>query len=339
MQKLIRRGEEESKIHPTQNDDGKEEKMSESQNPFNTTFTSCVSNIQQNYSPSEIDRSPLSINTTPNSFASCNSKLNTISSTSAITSNIQKNYPPSEIDRSPLSNNTTPNSFASCNSKVNTISSTSALSLNLNVSAPAPTLALDLRKNYTDRVNVAAINARSITRKTDDLVDIFNHANVNIALISESWEISKTGDKLEQMQELNDITWLVKRREIAAGGGAAIAISNSYGSIAKMDEINTRNIEIIWRIVTPHLKPHLKIVVGSFYSSTSSKYKPMPGEVQGHVIDVIDYCLAKYNNVLFVLGGDVNDSVMEDVTSLEAAFKQHVNQPTRGTLMVPLTAL
>ena len=187
-----------------------------------------------------------------------------------------------------------------------------------------------LRKNYNDRLNVASINARSISKKTNDLIDLFDHASIHIALISESWETDKVEGTLEDMQQMHGITWLGKKRVGASGGGAAIAVSNSFGSITELPGVDTSNLEIIWGIVTPTARPHTKIVVGSFYSSTSTKYAPLAGQLQSHVVDVIDYVTSKMKNVTFVIGGDVNKSTMTDVTSLAHTMRQHVDRPTRG---------
>ena len=171
---------------------------------------------------------------------------------------------------------------------------------------PHPTC---IRNNRTNTFNVATVNARSVAKKMNDLVSLFDHANIQVACVCETWETEKMEEKLEELQEVNDITWVGKMRGSGRGGGAAVVVSNSFGSVSTLD-VNTQDLEIVWAIITPHAKPHIKLVVAAFYSSPTKKYQPLPGALENHILNVIDLCSSSMKNVFFCACGDINmDSI------------------------------
>ena len=191
--------------------------------------------------------------------------------------------------------------------------------------------------NKTTNFRVASINARLVTNKLQDIANLFNYANINIACVSESWETLKNEGAIEEMQELQNLTWIGKRRDCAKGGGAAVIINNSFGTASEIKEIDTGDLEIVWIIITPFAKPHLKLIVGSFYSSSGANHKPDKGVIQDHVISTFDYCLTKYRNCWFILSGDANADDFSNILSLDQHFQQHVDQPTRGDKILDIT--
>ena len=186
-----------------------------------------------------------------------------------------------------------------------------------------------MRKNKYETFNVATVNARSVSKKMDDLACLFDHADVQIACICETWETEKMYKKLEELQELEDVTWVGKKRESGRGGGAAVVVSNTFGSVYRLD-VDTADLEIVWAIITPNAKPHIKLVVAAFYSSPTKKYKPLPGELDRHVLDVIDICTTTMRNVHFCVAGDINMDSIGSIFEISSDFEQHVTLPTRG---------
>ena len=65
---------------------------------------------------------------------------------------------------------------------------------------------------------VAAVNARSVRSKMDDLADLFLFGDIDIACISETWGKDNMASSITELQEINGLSWVGKGR-LGSGGG------------------------------------------------------------------------------------------------------------------------
>lgn len=181
-----------------------------------------------------------------------------------------------------------------------------------------------------DNIRVAVINARSVSEKLNDLEHCLTMRCPQVLLISETWETQKMCKKLERFCELNELTWLDKSRPANRGGGVAVVVDNRWGHAARLDVDVPEELEMSWAVVTPHDRKDLKVVCGAFYSSTTEGFRPEVGLLQSHIVDVVSSCTARFNDVTFYIGGDLNArDTLENISDVPGLV-QVVNFPTRG---------
>ena len=183
--------------------------------------------------------------------------------------------------------------------------------------------------NTSADFHVAVVNARSLTSKLEDVTNLIKCYSVGVALISETWESSELSKQVEKITQLNSISWYSRPRP-GRGGGVAIVVDNYFATSKPLDIATPPDIEIVWSLVSPLAYPSVQIVAGAFYSPPqSSNYAIEKGQLEDHILDVMALCKNKYNNVYFVIGGDINDDCLDAITEIDG-FNQVVQTPTRG---------
>ena len=187
---------------------------------------------------------------------------------------------------------------------------------------------------------VAVVNARSISQKLNDIVNLCANGN-DIVFISETWETPSHSMMLEEMQEMNGVTWISRMRPSKRGGGVGIVVNNSFGKVAKLSLPNDHGFEVAWAVISPSSRPSVKIIAAVFYSAPiSSNHSFKRGELQEYLLEMMGVCTEKFPSACFILGGDINRDDVSDLLLLEN-FKQVVDRPTRGlqTLDILITDL
>ena len=198
----------------------------------------------------------------------------------------------------------------------------------------SPPIVPTYRKNT---VQTCCVNARSISKKLDEISNIFEIANTDIAFFTETWETEELTSSLDEIIHMQNISWYRRPRPGSnekRGGGAAIAVANSFGDSVQIFPANPDGIEITWAIVSPSIQPSLRILVASVYISSTTKYRPKPGAVCDHILTVINTYRLRYKNLAVIVGGDFNHEKIDDMEASE--FKQLVDKPTRGNEILDL---
>ena len=177
-------------------------------------------------------------------------------------------------------------------------------------------------------MRVAVVNARSANRKLQDVVDQFRYRGADIICISETWE--KVDADMEELQELNAITWLSRPRSLSnRGGGVAVVVRNDFASATILNIAVPRPLEIVWVLVTPKKQADVKIIVACFYCSSTKKYRAPPGLLELHVLDVVHEYMAKSEKYRLAICGDINKENLGGIEQLPS-FKSDIDVPTRG---------
>ena len=163
------------------------------------------------------------------------------------------------------------------------------------------------------------MNARSVAEKLCDLSNCMAMRSPHIILISETWERPKLGEKIENFCESNRVSWHQKARTGGMGGGVAVLVDNDFGHSAPLDVDVPPELEISWAVVTPHKRKDLRIVCAAFYSSTNDAYRLEVGMLEPHIVEVVSYCTARFNEVSFYIGSDLNSLDTLDQISFKAS--------------------
>ena len=187
---------------------------------------------------------------------------------------------------------------------------------------PLPTL--------TNILKLAVINARSSNKKLIDITNQFDFGNISLACISETWEKEGGEKKIEEVEECHGLSWISQRRRMGTGrgGGVAIVAKNSMGTLRKLEVDVPVEVEAVWGIFCPAVKEGEKIIIGAFYSSNTSEYKPPKNALQYHILDILEQTSQTYPEAHYVIAGDINKDTVDEIIELDN-FKNHVDQPTR----------
>ena len=166
--------------------------------------------------------------------------------------------------------------------------------------------------------------------KKEDISNQFNFRNVDLALISETWQGNLDVEELEQM---NSISWYAKPRRGARGGGVAVVASNCTFKSKTYKVKVPDELEIVWAILTPHVDPSLKILAGCFYSSSTAEYQPPTDLLQKHAFEVITDFTTKFKHSKAILGGT------STLTALKISFAKSPSNHTSTNLQEGIAIL
>ena len=192
--------------------------------------------------------------------------------------------------------------------------------------------------------NIAVYNHRSIWKKIKNFCLEFREMSMGIAFHSEVWEkreSKKHKFKIQEMFELEGISYISTARPDRRGGGCAITCDNSHFHLKELKLDNPDNLEVTFAIIRPKdlNSPQFVIILCAVYSPPNSRKK-------SKMIDFISSTYhhlksSRYSSAFFALGGDINDLKTQLLLNISPKFKQVVTLPTRGskTLSVIVTDL
>jgi hypothetical protein len=119
---------------------------------------------------------------------------------------------------------------------------------------------------------ILSYNMRSIWGKLTSFAEDMHERDCQISFLCEVWEKSenrKHQQKIEEMLEMSDISYISTPRPGAKrGGGAAIAFNPSKFSVVKLNITIPTPLEIVWALMRP-IEPTggiKKVILCSFYS-------------------------------------------------------------------------
>jgi hypothetical protein len=175
-------------------------------------------------------------------------------------------------------------------------------------------------------------NMRSIWAKQNNFAEDMQERAADISFLSEVWEKSenrKHQAKIEEMLEMNNISYISTPRPGAKrGGGAGIAINPSRFSVSKLNIAIPKPLEIVWALLRPieSTGEIRKIILCSLYSPPNSKKNNL----------LIDHISLTYNALKIqhpeartMICGDRNNLDEKKIIALDPNFHQSLSQNTR----------
>ena len=160
---------------------------------------------------------------------------------------------------------------------------------------------------------VVNLNPRSVFNKINEFHDMVEQYEVDLVLMSESWERENlTLRDIIKLQNFDIITNVVQRQTVR--GKPAIVVNNEKFYVTPLcpDPITVPiGVEIVWALLTPKInienkKHNIKhIAVASIYCKPRSKKKTL---LLDHIAETYNFLSAKYGDgIHFILAGDTND--------------------------------
>ena len=182
------------------------------------------------------------------------------------------------------------------------------------------------------------INARSLSRKFEDLGNQLRDRNSPLAIVSETWldDTEKSARLIDHFEQKFQATWFGRNRADGGGGGVGIAVSNFFASATPL-QIDTGGLEALWLLVKPAADNNFSLVVCSFYSPPStSQYCHTLHDMEDHIAETVTSLKLKiHGRVGFIIAGDANHYPTDIVTDIED-FVQVVDKPTREDAILDL---
>ena len=157
--------------------------------------------------------------------------------------------------------------------------------------------------------------------------------SMGVALHSEVWEkkeCKKHKKKIDEMMEINGISYISTARPDRRGGGCAITVNNAWYHLKEVKLENPDNLEVTFATLRPKdaNSPQFIIILCALYSPPRSKKK---SKLIDFISTTYNYLKStKYPSAYFCLGGDINDLKVDLLLNISSKFKQIVKQPTRG---------
>ena len=188
-------------------------------------------------------------------------------------------------------------------------------------------------------------NMRSLWSKLSSLGEDMKERATDLAILSEVWEqkeSTKHKQKIEELLELHDISYISTARPGAKrGGGAAIVARHDKFHVSKLNIDIPKPLEIVWALLRP--KDEIvgnisKIIICSFYSPPRSRKKTA---LLDHIAVTINKLKTDHPKAAIIIAGDKNDLNEKEILMISPALKQIVLQPTRKdkTLTIVITDL
>ena len=182
--------------------------------------------------------------------------------------------------------------------------------------------------------NIAVYNHRSIWKKCRSFCTEFKELSMGVAFHSEVWErkeSKKHKHKIDEMMEMDGISYLSTARPDRRGGGCAITANSAWYHLKEIKLENPDNLEVTFAVLRPKdvQSPQFVIILCAIYSPPNSRKK-------SKLIDFISNNYnqlksSKYPSAYFCLGGDINDLKIDLLLNISPKFRQIVKLPTRGT--------
>ena len=177
------------------------------------------------------------------------------------------------------------------------------------------------------------MNPRSVYNKIKEFHTFVEEEDVDLILMSESWEREKL--RLEEIVKLEDhiVISNVYQRS-GRGGRPAIIVNEKKYHIQNLTNTLIQikwGVEAVWCLITPKNVSQdskiQKIVCGAIYSKPNSKSKT---DLLDHIAEAYHILSTKYGRGLhFIIAGDTNELKLDSILSLSPNLIQVVNKPTR----------
>ena len=192
--------------------------------------------------------------------------------------------------------------------------------------------------------NMAVYNHRSIWKKLNNFCVEFHEMQMGIAFHSEVWERKenkKQKFRIEEMLEMQNISYISTPRPNRRGGGSAITCDDTLYHLKEIKVHNPDNLEVTFATVRPRDENSSQFII-----ILCAVYSPPRSRKKSKLIDFISNTYnylksSKYPSAYFALGGDINDLKVDNLLEISPMFQQIVTLPTRGlkTLSVIITDL
>ena len=180
---------------------------------------------------------------------------------------------------------------------------------------------------------ICNMNPRSVYNKVEEFHTFVEEEEVDLLLMSESWE--RDNLTLDQIIRLENHTIISNVSQRTGKGGRPAIFANNK----KYDVQNITNtliqipwgVEAVWCLLTPRNVTNdskiQKIAVCALYSKPDSRKKSL---LLDHISDAYNILSTKYGRGLhFCIGGDTNDLKLDPILSLSLSFVQVVQKWTR----------
>ena len=180
---------------------------------------------------------------------------------------------------------------------------------------------------------ICNMNPRSVYNKADEFHIFVEEEEVDLLLMSESWERdNKTLDEIIKLENHTIISNVSQRK--GKGGRPAIFANNSKYEVQNITNTLIQipwGVEAVWCLLTPKNISNdskiQKIAVCALYSKPDSRKKTL---LLDHISDAYNILSTKYGRGLhYVIGGDTNDLKLDPILSLDSNFVQVVQEWTR----------
>ena len=168
-------------------------------------------------------------------------------------------------------------------------------------------------------------NACCLTNKVDELENVLQLNNVDIAVVTESWYNSDT----EGLGHIQGFKSFNKNRTNKQCGGIAVFVKNAIPcSVIPIDV--PLDLEILWLSTRPVCLPRQAsvIIICAIYYPPKSPVEHKEAVIE-HIVTQVFALETKYHKPIFVILGDFNTFPTNELTEA-CNFKQIINFPTRG---------
>ena len=180
---------------------------------------------------------------------------------------------------------------------------------------------------------ICNLNPRSIYNKIEEFHTFVEEEDVDLVLMSESWEReNQTLDVIIKLEHFSVISNVSQRKE--KGGRPAIIVNNKKYQVQNVTNTLVQvpwGVEAVWCVLTPvdvtHDSKIQKIACCAFYSKPDSRKKTL---LNDHMAEAFNILSMKYGRGLhFVIGGDSNDFKLDSLLNLSPNLIQVVKDYTR----------
>ena len=180
---------------------------------------------------------------------------------------------------------------------------------------------------------ICNMNPRSVYNKVEEFHTFVKEEQVDLLLMSESWE--RDNLTLDQIIQLEDHTIISNvSQRTGKGGRPAIFANNRKYEVQNITNTLIQipwGVEAVWCILTPRNVTNdskiQKIAVCALYSKPDSRKKSL---LLDHISETYHFLNTKYGRGLhFVIGGDTNDLKLAPILSLSPCLIQVVQTWTR----------
>ena len=180
---------------------------------------------------------------------------------------------------------------------------------------------------------ICNMNPRSVYNKIDEFHTFVNEEEIDLLLMSESWERDYlTLDQIIKLEDHEVISNVSQRR--GKGGRPAIIVNKNKFEVQNVTNSLIQipwGVEAVWCVLTPkdvtHNSKIQKIACCSLYSKPDSRKKSL---LLDHISDAFNILSKKHGRGLhFVIAGDTNDLRLESILSLSQNLRQIVTDWTR----------
>ena len=171
---------------------------------------------------------------------------------------------------------------------------------------------------------ICNLNPRSVYNKCDEFHTFVKEEQVDLLLMSESWEREYlTLDEIVKLEDHTIISNVSQRTGM--GGRPAIFANNKKFEVQNVTNTLVQipwGVEAVWCVLTPKNVTNdsqiQKIACCAVYCKPSSKKKTL---LLDHIADAYNVLGKKYGKGLhYVIAGDTNDLKLDSILSLDSRF-------------------